>query len=79
MGVEGNVGFEIDLLAGLKFGGQFALFLPGQYYTDIKGVPVSARVDATLDASDKTGVTQAIARMSDDIAFYGTLGFEYKF
>jgi hypothetical protein len=79
LGTELNLIFEWELLKDLTLAGQVALFLPGQYYTDTKGTPISAKFDATLDTSDATGVTQKIARRGDDAAFYATAGFVYKF
>lgn len=78
-GAEGNVMLEYTLARGLRFGAQFAVFVPGSYYTDIKHAPLNIQLRDELDQKDKSGYDQAAERFGDDVAFHFNCGLEYKF
>ena len=40
LGTEFNIYFSVDLLKNLALFGVFSVFFPGDFYKDIKGVPV---------------------------------------
>ncbi len=75
-GSEINVIVEHEVSKGLKFGVNTAVFIPGSYYTDIKGLPYDADKTAS-PGNNRTG--SLIRRVGDDIAYHLNLGFEYKF
>lgn len=76
LGTEFNMIAELELLQDLKLLGKIAFFLPGGYYTDIKGVPLAG--DFTKDYAID-GATQVKYRLSNDGALYLNVGLEYKF
>ncbi len=80
LGSEANAVVEYEALKGLKFAGEFAVFLPGSYYTDIKGTPLSdGKVLAVLDEADTSGVEQAAPRSGNDVAYHLNVGVQYSF
>lgn len=81
MGTEINLIAKLELLKGLKLYGNFAAFLPGQYFTDVKGVPMDKDLfnKLALNTADKNKLNAADYRLSDDTAYHVNVGFEYKF
>lgn len=80
MGTELNLIFNYELIKDLTLGGIFALFAPGSYYKDIKGVPLKNDFYRDVLSSDlRDGVDPLNYRMSDDFAFYGVISLEYRF
>jgi len=79
MGLELNVSFEWKLLPGLSLLGDTAVFLPGTFYKDVKGLPLDGSVVTLLDQADSTGFTQAVPRLGNDPQIIMGLALQYKF
>lgn len=78
-GVELNTTFEWKLLPGLSLSGEFAVFLPGSFYTDVRGLPVNSAVVKLIDEVDSTGYSQAVPRLGTDPQIALNVGLQYKF
>ena len=79
LGTEANMTLSWCLLPGLGLAGEAALFLPGPYYDDVAGTPMSTKTIAALDASDKSGFVQRLPRLSTDTAYHLNIGMQYSF
>lgn len=79
MGTEFNLIAQYDLLKDLSLKGYFAIFFPGSYYEDIKGVPMKGDIFNKLEIADKSDLPSARYRLSDDTAYYAQAVLEYKF
>ncbi|MBD3231200.1 hypothetical protein GF322_00905 [Candidatus Dependentiae bacterium] len=77
LGTEFNIIFNYQLLRNLNFGGVFALFFPGTFFKDIKGVPF--RYDYYRANLMGTGANPADYRISDDTAMFIDASLTYKF
>jgi len=80
LGSEANMVVEYEAFNGLTFAGEFAVFLPGSYYTDIKGTPLTdSKVLKALDKPDTSGVEQENPRSGNDVAYHLNVGVQYSF
>lgn len=80
MGTELNFIASCALSKDLKFFANGAVFLPGQYFTDVAGVPVGKDVFDEIVKDDRNDLIDAsLFRLSDDTAFHLNLGIEFKF
>ena len=79
MGLELNLSFEWKLLPGLSLLGDTAVFLPGTFYKDVKGLPLDGSVVTSLDQADSTGFTQTVPRLGNDPQITMGLALQYKF
>jgi hypothetical protein len=79
MGLELNLSFEWKLLPGLSLLGETAVFLPGSFYKDVKGLPLDGSVVTLLDQTDSTGITQAVPRLGNDPQVVMGVALQYKF
>lgn len=80
LGTEASVIFNYELLKDLTLGGLIAVFVPGSYYDDIKGVPLKNDFYRDqLSSTDRANVNPADYRLSNDTAFYAVLSLEYRF
>ncbi|MDQ5890338.1 MAG: hypothetical protein QG604_212 [Candidatus Dependentiae bacterium] len=79
LGVELNSTFDWKLLPGLSLVGKAAIFLPGSFYTDVRGLPVDGSVIAISDETDDTGVTQSVGRLGTDPQVALNIALQYKF
>lgn len=82
--ISNRLGTEINFFADTKIGknvkvtAKGAVFLPGKYYTDIKGTVLSNEV-ATLVKKAQSGITESLPVTGDDTAYTLSLGMEYSF
>jgi hypothetical protein len=82
MGTEANLMATIELIKNFSFFGNFAVFVPGGYFKDVKGVPASNDLYISLI---KSGVKadqlqdKIKYRVGDDTAYHVNVGFEFKF
>ncbi len=80
LGVEINIFMDYMILKDLKLYLEAALFLPGQHFRDIKGMPLNAQQEALLNRLDRTGFDPSrIPNIGDNSAYTFNLGLEYKF
>ncbi|HBS48040.1 TPA: hypothetical protein DEO28_02485 [Candidatus Dependentiae bacterium] len=79
LGVELNFRVKYLMLKNLNFFTDFAIFLPGTYYKDMKGLPLRGDVFAKLDLKDKSGINSANYRLSNNTAYLLNAGIDYKF
>jgi len=79
MGLECNLTFDWKLLPGLSLIGEAAVFIPGSFYTDVKGLPCDGSVVTVLDEADSTGFDQLVPRLGTDPQIALNLGLQYKF
>lgn len=80
LGAELNIFIESELLEGLKFFAIGAFYFPGQFYKDIKGLPINSAQQKYFDNKDKIGIVNPIvALIGDDVAYFSNIGLEYKF
>ncbi len=80
LGGELNVFADYFVFKDLKLFCVSSLFIPGTFFKDIKGRPLTADQDAELDRLDKTGFSaDRIPNIGDDIAYTFNLGLEFKF
>lgn len=79
IGSEFNVLAQFAILKGLYLKGVFAVFFPGSYYKDIKGVPLERDLFNKLEEWDWESLDSANYRLGSDTAFYCALALEYKF
>ena len=79
LGTEFNVKNRFDLLQDLSLIGQFAFFVPGQYYDDVKGTPLKNDLFNRLEASDKQSLQSENYRLGSDTAIHFRIALEYRF
>ncbi len=82
LGTELNMFVEIKPhhIEGLQFYATCAWFIPGSYYKDISGIPLSRNQQKFLDSFDSSGtVVEFVPTLGHDSAFYGVFGVEYRF
>lgn len=79
MGTELNTIAKCELLKDLTMYGNFAIFVPGQYYKDVAGIPLSGDFFANLDEAIQSRFHPKQFRLSYDTAYHMNIGFEYKF
>ncbi len=80
------LGLELNLFADYSFDNDIKLFLvaagfiPGSYYSDVKGRPLSKEQQRFLDSLDRTGVTaDFVPTLGNNFAYTFNLGLEYRF
>ncbi len=80
LGTELNLLFTFEILRDLLFSANGAVFLPGSYYSDIKGAPLKDDFFKTLDLADLAQIPSPNTyRISDDTAYFINVGMEYRF
>ncbi len=79
LGTELNVFIDTMLLRDLKFFFVAGIFIPGQHFKDIKGLPINKAQQRALERFDKTGIPNKVPLLGDDTAFFINTGLEYKF
>jgi hypothetical protein len=80
MGTELNILGKCTVITDLTMFANFAVFIPGGYYADVKGVPLSGDYFDKVVQDDRNEVLDASQfRLSDDTAYHLNIGFEYKF
>lgn len=79
LGTEANVSMTWKLLPGLKLGADVAVFLPGKYYNQVKGIGISDKAIAVIEKSDTSGYTQSKPTLGNDPALHFNVGMQYSF
>lgn len=79
LGVEFNVITKINLSEDLVFDCMFAMFRPGQHYTDVKGQPFNAAQRAVVDSYDPTSIVDNLPILWDETAYSFATGLTYSF
>lgn len=79
LGTEFNIIFDYKILKDLTFGGIFAIFFPGQFFKDIKGVPHKNDYFRANILGKVKDANPADYRMSDDAAMFTDISLTYKF
>ncbi|KKR97244.1 MAG: hypothetical protein UU47_C0001G0017 [candidate division TM6 bacterium GW2011_GWE2_41_16] len=80
LGVEGNVYFDTTLPHGVKLIFVGGVFVPGRYFADIKGVPLSSAEMKIFDRPDQTGITIDCAPThGNSPAYFWNASIEYAF
>lgn len=81
LGVEMNIFVDYDIVKNLKIFGVISTFIPGTFYSDIKGRRAAFKsfIESEL-GDDATGYTKdKIPKYGDDIAWTLNIGLEYRF
>lgn len=80
LGTEINLFVDVMILEGLTFSMLTGVFLPGNYYADVKGHPITKEEAAILERRIRTGAEGVcLPTLGDDKAFFISAGFEYRF
>ena len=79
MGTEINTVAKCELLKDLSMYGNFAVFIPGQYYEDVAGIPLSGDFYSKLDEAVQGYFNPRAFRLSHNTAYHANVGLEYKF
>lgn len=80
LGIEANFFGDIMLAQDFKLFFVGALFLPGTYYDDIKGKPITKEQKEAIERLEKTGfIGERVLFSSNHVAFFMNLGVEYRF
>ena len=79
LGTEFNIRARYEMLDNLLLNVDFAMFFPGDFYDDVKGLPLPGDVFKRLDLPDGTGVDSAKFRLSNDTAWLINIGLTFKF
>ena len=84
-GIECNLFAEVVLRNDMKFFAVAALFLPGSYFSDVKGKPLSGEQQRYISAVETTGVyamnrnAEKTMILGTDVGYNLNVGVEYKF
>jgi hypothetical protein len=78
MGTELNLVTKCELLKDLVAFGNFAVFVPGGYFTDTAGVPLDGDFYKKI-SNDPANYDPKNFRIGDSTAYHVNVGFEYKF
>lgn len=80
MGTELNILAECAVITDLKLFANAAVFFPGTYFKDVKGVPVGKDIFDIIVQDDLNDRRQADRfRISSDTAYHLNVGLEFKF
>lgn len=80
LGTEFNFVARCQVIKDLTLFGNGAVFLPGQYFKDVTGVPVGKDVFDQVVQDDRNDVYDASQfRIASDNAYHLNIGLEYKF
>ena len=78
LGTEANVWTSCNLVTDLLLFANFAVFIPGGFYADMKGVPVTREVFNFVAEQNQRGDAARLG-LGDDVALHLNVGIEYKF
>jgi len=79
LGTEFNLMVKADFFENLTFSLVGAVFFPGGYYTDIRGIALPSALSAKLNGPDAVDLSDPRYGMSNDTAFFLRSGLEYRF
>lgn len=80
LGIEVNLFYLLEITKDFKFFTVASMFVPGQYYTDIRGKPMNAAQERALDRLDPTGYTgERVPGIGTDNAYTLNFGVDVRF
>ena len=82
LGVEWNVIIEAEIFKDLTLVGNAAVFFPGSFYTDFKGIPLSKAERDFLKSIAEPNQASPVLRvpvLGNDISYFLYAALEYKF
>ncbi len=79
MGTEVNLLTKTELLDDLHVFANFGIFVPGQYFEDLEGIPLDGSFFDIASPAIETDLIKQKYSLSHDTAYYLNVGFEYKF
>lgn len=80
LGVEANLFANYFPLEPLRLYFVGSVFIPGQHYTDIKGLPLTADQNRALNELNQSGFNRTrIPNIGDNVAYTFNIGMEFKF
>lgn len=80
LGVEANIFMDVEMFSGIRLYTVDSVFIPGAFYRDVKGKPLTIDELDILDIDDPTGVDfDRLPLLSNDIAYTLNFGIEIKF
>lgn len=80
MGTELYLNVQIEPLKDLTFTGDFSVFVPGQFFSDVSGIPLGKDFFSRVEKlTDTTGLEARRFRLNDNTGFYLRLGARYRF
>lgn len=80
LGTEINIFMDVTVAPGLKLFLTSGVWVPGQYYTDLKGHPLNPTERRYLESLNRTGdPVDFTPTLGDDNAFFMNLGIEYRY
>jgi hypothetical protein len=79
-GTEFNIMTKFDLIKDVTFAANLAVFFPGSYFDDVKGVKVDyGDVYSNLDSVTQGNVKSEDYRLSNEIGVFADISLKYKF
>lgn len=78
LGTEANLVIKSEILKDLTIFGKFAVFFPGDYFKDVKGMPLDGDFFSRLALSVENYDPEEY-RLAADTAYHMNIGFEFKF
>lgn len=79
MGTELNLIASMELVPNMTLAFKGAVFFPGSYYADIKGVRLSGDLYSKLNAADTLNLDAAKYRLSTDTSYVANVSLDYRF
>ena len=79
LGTELNTKFSYEIFEDTKLFGAAACFIPGTFYTDIKGAVLADDIVSKLEIADTTGLDTSSYRIGTDTSYYFNLGINFVF
>lgn len=79
IGTELNIQASAELLPNLTFFSIGALFLPGSFFRDNIGRPLRASTLRIINRENRTGILGNIPVQAADPAYFGYIGFDYRY
>ncbi|MBM3894264.1 hypothetical protein FJ366_01570 [Candidatus Dependentiae bacterium] len=78
-GTEFNLMASMEIMKNLTASLKTAVFLPGSYYYDIKGMPIAGDYYSQLDAADTMNLPADNVRVGTNTAFAANFSLDYRF
>ena len=79
LGYELNIITEYTIFTDLKVSMKLAAFMPGSYYSDIKGTPLRGDIFARLEKADQQKLDSDNYRISNHTAYFVNFRLDYRF
>lgn len=80
LGVEGNLFFDYYPSKNVKLFGVGSIFVPGQHYADIKGMPLNREQQRVIEEFNRTGFDETrTPNVSDNVSYTFNIGLQFNF